>query len=59
MPRVPPQYPEAGINAIADSIRQRRGARGLTALDGTLLNAPEIAVSLAISSDCKYGHCFL
>ncbi|KAH8917562.1 alpha/beta-hydrolase, partial [Atractiella rhizophila] len=43
MPRIPYAYPAQGTSAIADAIRARRGARGLTPLDGALLNAPEIA----------------
>lgn len=43
MPRVPYQYPQPGSNAVADQIRSRRGARGLSPLDATLLNAPAIA----------------
>ncbi|KAM0793531.1 hypothetical protein ACM66B_000969 [Microbotryomycetes sp. NB124-2] len=42
-PRIPQQNPAAGTSAIGDAIRARRGARGLTPLDQTLLNAPEIA----------------
>ncbi|GAA5954054.1 hypothetical protein JCM21900_005391 [Sporobolomyces salmonicolor] len=43
MPRIPYQNPAQGTSAIGDAIRQRRGARGLTPLDQSLLNAPEIA----------------
>ncbi|PWY97857.1 alpha/beta-hydrolase [Testicularia cyperi] len=44
MPRIPYRYPPAGVDPIADAIRERRGpARGLTPLDGSLLNAPAIA----------------
>lgn len=43
MPRVPYQFPPPGENPIADRVRERRGARGLTPLDATLLNAPAIA----------------
>lgn len=43
MPRIPYRYPVAGVDPIADAIRERRGARGLTPLDGSLLNAPAIA----------------
>lgn len=43
MPRIPYRYPAAGADPIADAIRERRGARGLTPLDGSLLNAPAIA----------------
>lgn len=42
MPRIP--YVSADLpGAIADAIRARRGERGLTALDRSLLNAPPIA----------------
>lgn len=40
---VPGRYPPAGTSAIADAIRARRGARGLTPLDGTLLHVPPVA----------------
>jgi len=43
MPRVPYRYPAAGSDSIADAIRQRRGERGLTPLDGMLLNSPQFA----------------
>ncbi|KAN0060687.1 hypothetical protein ACQY0O_007345 [Thecaphora frezii] len=44
MPRIPYRYPAPGVDPIADAIRERRGpARGLTPLDGMLLNAPAIA----------------
>ncbi|KAK4695989.1 hypothetical protein P7C70_g8453, partial [Phenoliferia sp. Uapishka_3] len=43
MPRVPYKNPAPGTSTIADAIRVRRGARGLTPLDQTLLNAPDIA----------------
>ncbi len=43
MPRVPYRFPPPGADAVADRIRERRGARGLTSLDGTLLNAPLVA----------------
>lgn len=43
MPRVPYRFPSAGEDPIADRVRARRGARGLTPLDATLLNAPAIA----------------
>ncbi|GAA5867518.1 hypothetical protein JCM1840_002535 [Sporobolomyces johnsonii] len=43
MPRIPYKNPSQGTSAIGDAIRQRRGARGLTPLDQSLLNAPEIA----------------
>lgn len=45
MPRIPYQNPAPGTSAIADAIRTRRGARGLTPLDQALLNAPDYAVS--------------
>jgi hypothetical protein len=48
MPRIPYRLPTAGTDTIADAIRERRGARGLTPLDGTLLNAPAIAVKFHI-----------
>lgn len=41
--RVPGSYPAPGVSEIADRIRARRGARGLTPLDGTLLHVPPIA----------------
>ncbi|KDQ23273.1 hypothetical protein PLEOSDRAFT_1068280 [Pleurotus ostreatus PC15] len=40
---VPGRYPPAGTSPIADAIRVRRGARGLTPLDGTLLHVPSVA----------------
>ncbi|KAF9063005.1 Alpha/Beta hydrolase protein [Rhodocollybia butyracea] len=40
---VPGKYPEPKTSLIADKIRDRRGARGLTPLDGTLLHVPPIA----------------
>ncbi|KAK0529779.1 hypothetical protein OC835_004238 [Tilletia horrida] len=43
MPRVPPLYPPPGTSAVADAIRARRGARGLSPLDGTLLQSPAYA----------------
>ncbi|KAI5477034.1 alpha/beta hydrolase [Pseudohyphozyma bogoriensis] len=43
MPRIPYQNPAPGTSVIGDAIRVRRGARGLTPLDQSLLNAPEIA----------------
>jgi hypothetical protein len=43
MPRIPYRYPAPSTDAVADRIRQRRGARGLTPLDGMLLNAPVVA----------------
>lgn len=44
---IPPVYPSPGTSEVGDKIRVRRGKRGLTALDGALLNAPEMAVSKA------------
>lgn len=42
MPRVP--YVSTDLaGPIADAIRARRGERGLTALDRSLLNAPNVA----------------
>jgi hypothetical protein len=41
--RITPVYPPKGSNITADQIRERRGTRGLTALDGTLLHASPIA----------------
>lgn len=40
---VPGRYPAVGTDEIADRIRERRGARGLTDLDGALLHVPPIA----------------
>ncbi|KAF5349054.1 hypothetical protein D9758_012680 [Tetrapyrgos nigripes] len=40
---VPGRYPPPNTNPIADRIRARRGARGLTPLDGTLLHVPPVA----------------
>ncbi|KAI3605019.1 carboxymuconolactone decarboxylase [Moniliophthora roreri] len=40
---VPGRYPPQGASPIADRIRERRGARGLTPLDGTLLHVPPVA----------------
>ncbi|KAF8632660.1 hypothetical protein AX17_004793 [Amanita inopinata Kibby_2008] len=37
------RYPPPGASAIADSIRARRGPRGLTPLDRTLLHVPPVA----------------
>lgn len=47
MPRIPYKNPAKGTSPVGDAIRERRGARGLTPLDQALLNAPEIAVSIA------------
>lgn len=56
MPRIVPQYPAAGESAIADAVRARRGARGLTVLDGALLNAPEMAVSALRNYETVRAH---
>ena len=40
---VPGRYPPPGIDPNADAIRERRGARGITALDANLLHVPVIA----------------
>ncbi|KAL0072660.1 hypothetical protein AAF712_000423 [Marasmius tenuissimus] len=40
---VPGRFPPQGTSQIADRIRERRGARGLTPLDGTLLHVPPVA----------------
>ncbi|CAK5264079.1 unnamed protein product [Mycena citricolor] len=40
---VPGRFPVPGVSPIADKIRERRGARGLTPLDGTLLHVPPVA----------------
>lgn len=50
--RIPAKSPPKGTNPIADAIRERRGARGLTPLDQALLNAPEIAVSRGLRFQC-------
>ncbi|KAI0340898.1 carboxymuconolactone decarboxylase [Trametopsis cervina] len=42
MPRIPYQFPEPGVSAVADSIRERRNGE-LIKLDGVLLNAPSMA----------------
>ncbi|CEQ38582.1 SPOSA6832_00026, partial [Sporobolomyces salmonicolor] len=55
MPRIPYQNPAQGTSAIGDAIRQRRGARGLTPLDQSLLNAPEIAASLLMDGTRSSG----
>ena len=41
--RIPGRYPTPGLSSVADRIRERRGARGLTSLDGTLLHVPAVA----------------
>lgn len=43
MPRIPYRFPTPGTDIVADRILERRGARGLTPLDGMLLNAPDVA----------------
>ncbi|KAJ7045402.1 beta-ketoadipate enol-lactone hydrolase [Mycena alexandri] len=40
---IPGRYPPPGESPIADKIRERRGARGLTPLDGALLHVPPVA----------------
>jgi hypothetical protein len=40
---IPGRYPAAGTSPIGDAIRQRRGERGITALDAALLHTPPIA----------------
>lgn len=40
---IPGRYPTPGTSLIADAIRQRRGERGLTPLDGALLHVPPVA----------------
>ncbi|KAJ7188381.1 beta-ketoadipate enol-lactone hydrolase [Mycena filopes] len=40
---IPGRYPPPGESPIADRIRERRGARGLTPLDGALLHVPAVA----------------
>ena len=49
--RVPYQNPAPGTSPIADAIRLRRGARGLTPLDQALLNAPHYAVRIMFPLD--------
>jgi len=41
--RIPDRYPASGTSEIADRIRVRRGAKGLTPLDGALLYVPPVA----------------
>jgi len=41
--RIPGRYPASGTSEIADRIRARRGAEGLTPLDGALLYVPPVA----------------
>ncbi|KAJ7262288.1 Alpha/Beta hydrolase protein [Mycena haematopus] len=40
---VPGRAPPPGVSPIADRIRERRGARGLTVLDQVLLHVPPVA----------------
>ncbi|TRM67854.1 Alpha/Beta hydrolase protein [Schizophyllum amplum] len=40
---IPGRYPQPGASAIADAIRERRGARGITSLDAALLHVPPVA----------------
>ncbi|KAJ6593790.1 Alpha/Beta hydrolase protein [Mycena capillaripes] len=40
---IPGRFPPPGASPIADRIRERRGARGLTPLDGALLHVPPVA----------------
>jgi alkylhydroperoxidase family enzyme len=40
---IPGRFPPPGASPIADRIRERRGARGLTPLDGALLHVPAVA----------------
>ncbi|KAJ7084288.1 beta-ketoadipate enol-lactone hydrolase [Mycena belliarum] len=40
---IPGRFPAPGASPIADRIRERRGARGLTPLDGALLHVPLVA----------------
>lgn len=37
------RYPVPGTDSLADAIRERRGARGLTPLDANILHIPLIA----------------
>jgi alkylhydroperoxidase family enzyme len=37
------RYPLPGADSVADAIRERRGARGITPLDASLLHVPHIA----------------
>jgi hypothetical protein len=54
MPRIPYKNPAKGTSVIGDAIRERRGARGLTPLDQSLLNAPEIAVRQLVQTQSRY-----
>ncbi|KAF7361956.1 Carboxymuconolactone decarboxylase [Mycena venus] len=40
---IPGRAPPPGVSSIADRIRERRGARGLTPLDQALLHVPPVA----------------
>ncbi|KAJ7647432.1 beta-ketoadipate enol-lactone hydrolase [Roridomyces roridus] len=40
---IPGRFPPQGTSPIADRIRERRGVRGLTPLDGALLHVPPVA----------------
>ncbi|RDB19303.1 3-oxoadipate enol-lactonase 2 [Hypsizygus marmoreus] len=40
---IPGRYPPPGTSPIADAIRVRRGARGVTPLDAALLHVPPVA----------------
>ncbi|KAL1758085.1 beta-ketoadipate enol-lactone hydrolase [Schizophyllum commune] len=40
---IPGRYPPPGTSPIADAIRERRGARGITSLDAALLHVPPVA----------------
>ncbi|KAJ6586821.1 beta-ketoadipate enol-lactone hydrolase [Mycena vulgaris] len=40
---IPGRFPTPGASPIADRIRERRGTRGLTPLDGALLHVPPVA----------------
>lgn len=40
---IPGRYPPAGTSPVADAIRARRGARGITPLDAALLHVPPVA----------------
>jgi len=39
------KYPARGEDVAADAIYKRRGERGITSLDASLLNAPDIALA--------------
>ncbi|KAF5386859.1 hypothetical protein D9615_002127 [Tricholomella constricta] len=40
---IPGRYPPPGTSPVADAIRVRRGARGITPLDAALLHVPPVA----------------